>query len=711
MRGRLKLVAAAALVLLAWGGAWAGDAKISPRYLSPQDITDYALPAATQKSAGLTTVGIGTPVYLEALADSARAAAGTQWTLTSKPSGSAAALATSPLGGNIPMGYAGEEEIYRLAGRQLLVPDKVGQYVVTAVIGDTTVTATITGATYVGVGTIDGASPSFPQCALCHAEQTEKWATSGHSTMLQEGVDGIKSPSYSENCISCHTVGFDKTTSADNGGFDDVLRTTTWGTSAADARGDTAGNFFKVKKEGNFASLPAALKAKANIQCENCHGPGSEHKGDPSKIATSIWAGNCAQCHESGTHHYRPSEWQNSRHAVTTADPTGPGEQSCVVCHTGAGFIERVAKGLDIMQTGYGNSITDVSYSPIGCASCHEPHTLELRTTADVTLMNGEVITEGGEGKLCMNCHKTRRNGPVYANTYHSRQNPHYGVQADMLAGTNGPDYGDLPSSTHLYAVENSCATCHMQTQEAKLSDGTSNPAYTHAGGHTFNVKYDNGTSDKADDIELTEACANCHGPTESFDMPRQDFDGDGVVEGVQTEVTGLMEMLAKALPPVGQTTIKLDSTSTVQQNKAAYAYYYVYYDGSHGIHNTRYTVGMLKAAIKDLTGRDVATAVETELVSAKPRAYALAQNHPNPFNPETAIRYSVPEPASVRIEIYNSLGQRVRTLVDAHHATGEYAVQWDGRDAGGAKLTAGVYIYTMRAGTFVENRKMVLLP
>jgi flagellar hook assembly protein FlgD len=52
-----------------------------------------------------------------------------------------------------------------------------------------------------------------------------------------------------------------------------------------------------------------------------------------------------------------------------------------------------------------------------------------------------------------------------------------------------------------------------------------------------------------------------------------------------------------------------------------------------------------------------------------------------------------------------------VRTLVDAQHASGEYSVKWDGRDADGAKLTAGVYIYSMRAGAFVENRKMVLLP
>lgn len=717
MRRMLSVGAALALVLLAAGASWAREGRVVSRPLSAQDIKDYKLATTTQKSAGLFTVGIGTPVYLEAWGDSARAMAGTTWTLTSKPSGSAATLQTSPLGADVPFAEPGYAQEAQIAGRQLLVPDKVGTYKITAVIGDTTVTATVTGATYVGVGGVEGATPQFPQCAICHADQVAKWNETGHAHFLKEAVNGTASDHYGENCIGCHTTGWDKAAAADNGGFDDALRQNGgWGTSAADARGDSAGNWWKVLKAGNFEAMPAALQAKSNIQCESCHGPGSEHKGDPAKISVSSTAGDCGYCHDSMTTHYRNAEWEISGHANTISEPTGPGEGSCVVCHTGEGFEQRVEQGLDIMQTGYGTKVANLEYSTINCTTCHDPHDtaneFQLRTLADVTLMNGDVITEGGTGKLCMNCHKTRRNGPVYAETFHTRQNPHYGVQADMLAGTNGPNYGNLPTSSHLYAVENSCAGCHMQPQTAKLADGTANPVFAKAGGHTFKVKADNGTpTDPSDDTDLTTACADCHGPTQSFDMPREDFDGDGAIEGVQTEVAHLMEMVAKALPPVGSTTIKLDSTSTVAQNKATYAYYYVYYDGSHGIHNTRYTVGMLKAAYKELTGRDIATAVATEQVAGKPQAFSLAQNSPNPFNPETEIRYAVSEPGSVQITIYNSLGQLVRRLVDAQHATGEYAANWDGRDNDGAKLTAGVYVYTMRAGSFVENRKMVLLP
>jgi len=213
-----------------------------------------------------------------------------------------------------------------------------------------------------------------------------------------------------------------------------------------------------------------------------------------------------------------------------------------------------------------------------------------------------------------------------------------------------------------------------------------------------------------------------------SFDIPKDDYDGDGKVEGVQTEVEGLMTILAKSLPPVGQDGIVMAEDFTEKQLKAAYNYNFVYYDGSHGIHNTQYTVGLLKASIKDLTGKTISTGggvrvlrggvargglVASAMPAGKlvPGQYELYQNAPNPFNPETEIRYAVPEPVSVRIDIYNSLGQKVRTLVDAHHAVGEYAATWNGRDADGMKVTAGMYIYTIEAGSFTGSGKMVLLP
>lgn len=704
---RVLLGPAAAFVLLVCGGAWSATPKIAARPLTLQEIAEYGLPEGTQISGGLFTVGVGSPVYLEALVGKGIAVSGLRWSL-SGPSGSTAKLVASPLGAAVPIFTPGEREDYEVAGRQLLIPDKVGQYAVTANLDTNGValvlTATVTAANYVGVGGVAGAQPTFPQCILCHAEQTTQWRQTGHATFFAEAIDGRKSSHYGENCIQCHTVGFDQTAAAVNGGFDDVAKQKGW-------------TFPAELKAGNWDAMPAELKAVSNIQCENCHGPGSEHKGDPAKISVSLGAGDCAQCHDEEPYHVKNQEWNESRHAAATRYPTGEGRGSCVICHSGVGFIQRLKEGLDITQSDYAAKVANTTWEAITCQTCHDPHDAtnpyQLRKVDEVVLMNGKAIAEGGTGKLCMNCHKARRNAETYVAQYSSHFGPHYSVQADMLAGTNGVEYGQqIRSSSHLYAVEDACATCHMQAVARQNADGTANPIYTHAGGHTFKPVWDNGTPDNpSDDVDLTAACANCHGPIDSFDIPREDFDGDRVVEGVQTEVEGLMHELAIVLPPIGEPTVAVTQDYTPQQLKAAYNYLMVEEDGSRGIHNTRYAVGLLKASLKDLTGREVVTAVETELVAARPSAFALAQNHPNPFNPETEIRYAVPEPVSVRLEIFNSLGQPVRTLVNAHHAVGEYQVRWDGRDANGQQVTAGVYICAMRAGSFAASRKMVFLP
>jgi hypothetical protein len=92
---------------------------------------------------------------------------------------------------------------------------------------------------------------------------------------------------------------------------------------------------------------------------------------------------------------------------------------------------------------------------------------------------------------------------------------------------------------------------------------------------------------------------------------------------------------------------------------------------------------------------------------------YALSQNSPNPFNPETTIGYDLPEVASIRLSIYDLSGQTIRMLVhDSHHQPGRYTVVWDGRDEGGRVVASGVYLYRLEAVDrgFVETRRMLLV-
>jgi len=93
-----------------------------------------------------------------------------------------------------------------------------------------------------------------------------------------------------------------------------------------------------------------------------------------------------------------------------------------------------------------------------------------------------------------------------------------------------------------------------------------------------------------------------------------------------------------------------------------------------------------------------------------QPEHFDLAQNRPNPFNPSTVIEYSLVAPGPVKLELYNLLGQRVRTLVDEIQPAGNHRIEWDGRDAGGQALGSGVYLYRLQSVEGVLTRRMTLV-
>jgi hypothetical protein len=93
--------------------------------------------------------------------------------------------------------------------------------------------------------------------------------------------------------------------------------------------------------------------------------------------------------------------------------------------------------------------------------------------------------------------------------------------------------------------------------------------------------------------------------------------------------------------------------------------------------------------------------------------AYALLppeQNFPNPFNPFTAIRYSVPVDANVRLAIYDVLGREIRILQSGMQAAGTYSVIWDGGDSDNQHVPIGVYLYRLTADYIELTRKMVVV-
>jgi|GEM_PF-3677672 len=113
----------------------------------------------------------------------------------------------------------------------------------------------------------------------------------------------------------------------------------------------------------------------------------------------------------------------------------------------------------------------------------------------------------------------------------------------------------------------------------------------------------------------------------------------------------------------------------------------------------------------KVLSKRDIVTAVEESESSWQlPMRFALHQNYPNPFNPETRIEFSLPRTSFVTIEIFNILGQRVRTLVNERLSVGYKNVTWNGRDDNGLSVSSGIYFYRIVTDDFAESKKMILL-
>jgi hypothetical protein len=84
---------------------------------------------------------------------------------------------------------------------------------------------------------------------------------------------------------------------------------------------------------------------------------------------------------------------------------------------------------------------------------------------------------------------------------------------------------------------------------------------------------------------------------------------------------------------------------------------------------------------------------------------FSLEQNYPNPFNPNTTIRYTIPTQSTVRLRVYNSIGENIADLIDADQNAGSYEINWDA-----GNFASGIYFFTLRAGIFTNTKKMMLI-
>lgn len=190
----------------------------------------------------------------------------------------------------------------------------------------------------------------------------------------------------------------------------------------------------------------------------------------------------------------------------------------------------------------------------------------------------------------------------------------------------------------------------------------------------------------RPDSVWLTERCRD-------FNVYYNDVDGNLniiVISGSQYLAPGSGEVLrisytvAEQTDTLKQVALHVSKAVVVGQNYVSLPVQIV---------NNQFT----------LTG---ATAVDQQTVV--PEEFRLEQNYPNPFNPATQIPFSLQKEGWVQLAVFNSLGQRIRTLVEGHRQPGVYQARWDGCNDHGQPVAAGVYLYRLDAGGRSLTRQML---
>ncbi|EQB62849.1 MAG: Subtilisin-like protein serine protease [candidate division Zixibacteria bacterium RBG-1] len=125
------------------------------------------------------------------------------------------------------------------------------------------------------------------------------------------------------------------------------------------------------------------------------------------------------------------------------------------------------------------------------------------------------------------------------------------------------------------------------------------------------------------------------------------------------------------------------------------------------GVDTTQVSIDSLARLINRIVTdvRDIPNAT-----AGLPKKFELGQNYPNPFNASTVIKFDLPQSSKVKLDIYNILGQKVKSLVDEKLSAGYKKVTWDGTNQNGNSVASGIYFYRLQTDKFIEAKKMVML-
>ena len=506
------------------------------------DTVNVAASLPFFETLGVGNVPVGVPVILHGKTQGAYS-----WTVTTKPVGSQLTDVTDKASQN-----------------PHFTPDAAGKF---------TITEATLGAIDVFAGTWAGAISQFgvvdSACQGCHNGTTAPdkftpWFASGHAEIFKDNFNTGSAGHYGQGCFLCHTVGWNP--NATNNGFDDQATYATFLTQFFPSGHPTGGstNWSTIAATG---STYGELVRRANIQCENCHGPqnSAAHSNNAARISMS--ADVCGVCHGEPKRHARFQQWAGSGHgnfevAIAEGISGGAVRTSCAGCHSGQGFLEWYkqlanvggsrltgSRTLDATSLAKLTGVNADNVQPQTCAVCHDPHAegtttgepnnATVRVSGNTALLPGGFMANGvGRGAVCITCHNSRNGertsgggNPTlhedgdtnfgtntayttvsvgsYAGEHVAYAAPHEAAQGDVLMGRNAYFVTGL-RSRHSF-IADTCTTCHME-----LTPPPAELSYNLAGtNHSFKASktictqchgtYDGGTIQDAFDTKLAE--------------------------------------------------------------------------------------------------------------------------------------------------------------------------------------------------------------
>ena len=436
-----------------------------------------------------------------------------------------------------------------------------------------------------------------------------------------------------------------------------------------------------VEVEWNAAgdSAYTATEVELGVGCEDCHGPydgGAGHGFNPADMEDTRRANEiCGRCHSRGSsiESLGPSPfgfpWNATDGLFTPGDSldafyvfVNPDDNPSNFWPDDIQSKSHHQQFLDFYQS----SKPTYEYHEVRCWECHDPHGSANDHDIVEEIIEVEepdtfyIATENDNNTLCLACHSTH--GDFAGLTKEMIEN--YDANVDTIAAVVSEH------THHIYDPENAsdtqgasrCSKCHNPkvAKSAVAYDIHSHTFRPIAPEETINLQAEGG---------MPNACAiSCHRNPTGSSVP--DF---GIVDGSLTDWTEASDIaLADTL---------------------------MYYYGPNGIWWSTTGIGD-----------------EGDGGLRLPRAYSLSQNFPNPFNPSTTIRFTIPKNGTesglvqASLRVYSMRGALVKTLYSGDIAPGEYAVQWNGRSERGEQVASGLYLYRLEAGDFSSTRKMVVV-